>query len=82
MAGVVARGDEAVLGRHLQALQAVGPQEAGLYAALSVRSVRLAREAGRIDDVQAMKMLERLSAVLQPPLEPDPDPGRPPSDER
>lgn len=53
MAGVVARGDVGTLARHLEALEAVGLPERGLYAQLSERSVRLALESGRITGEQA-----------------------------
>ena len=66
MAGVVARGDEGVLGLHLQALRAVGQDQERLYAELSLRSVRLAQEVGRIDERQAQAMRERLQFTPPP----------------
>jgi predicted short-subunit dehydrogenase-like oxidoreductase (DUF2520 family) len=60
MAGVVARGDAGVLQQHLQALDAVGPDERQLYAEISRRSVRLALEAGRISAEQAQAMIPLL----------------------
>ena len=53
MAGVVARGDVGTLGRHLAAFDAVGQPERDLYAQLSLRSVRLALDSGRITEEQA-----------------------------
>lgn len=63
MAGVVARGDAGVLQQHLQALGTVGPDEQRLYAEISLRSVRLAQEAGRISDDQAAAMVTALEAT-------------------
>ena len=67
MAGVVARGDEGVLDLHLRALEVVGRDEERLYAELSLRSVRLALEAGRIDEAKAQAMRERLYQTLARP---------------
>lgn len=61
MAGVAARGDVGTLQAHLQALDAVGPDERELYADLTRRSVRLALESGRITPQQAQAMDEALT---------------------
>jgi predicted short-subunit dehydrogenase-like oxidoreductase (DUF2520 family) len=68
MAGVVARGDLGVLQRHLRALGAAGPQELELYAQISLRSVRAALEAQRIDASQAAAMTELLQRAQTPPI--------------
>ncbi len=64
MAGVVARGDRGILARHLQAFDAVGAPERQLYADLSLRSMRLALDSGRINEEQA-RMMQAL--LLNPP---------------
>lgn len=66
MAGVVARGDVGVLQQHLRALAAAGPDEAALYAQLSLRSVRAALQAHRIDASQAAAMTELLERAQVP----------------
>lgn len=68
MAGVVARGDLGVLQQHLRALGAAGPQELELYAQISLRSVRAALEAQRIDASQAAAMTELLQRAQTPPV--------------
>lgn len=62
MAGVVARGDTGSLAKHLQALGAVGMEAQRLYADLSLRSVQLAQDSGRISADQA----QALQALLAP----------------
>jgi predicted short-subunit dehydrogenase-like oxidoreductase (DUF2520 family) len=62
LAGVVARGDQGVLARHLQALAEVGPAQRQLYADLSLCSLQLARATGRLNDAQAQALQALLSA--------------------
>ena len=60
MAGVVARGDAAVLQRHLQAL-AGQPDTQALYTLLSRRTLALAEEAGRLNPSQRAALASVLS---------------------
>lgn len=62
MAGVAARGDALTLASHLQAMAQAGPDEYGLYAELTRRSVRLALQSGRITETQAQAMCATLDA--------------------
>lgn len=64
MAGVVARGDMAAMQQHLQALAALGPDELGLYAQVSLRSVRLATESGGLEPAQAHAMSQLLQRAM------------------
>lgn len=63
MAGVAARGDAGTLAAHLRALGEAGVAEQRLYADLTRRSIRLARESGRIDEHQAQAMSQLLDAA-------------------
>lgn len=76
MAGAYARGDAGTARRHLDALASPGGAHAPLYRQLARHSVRLAREAGRLDDARAKALLALLA-------EPGPAPeGRSPKEDK
>lgn len=60
MAGVYARGDTGMAGRHLAALRPLGEDVRGFYRMLAERSIRLALAAGRITPERAELMLRLL----------------------
>ena len=61
LTGPIARGDNRTVARHLQALDAVEPELAALYRTLGRRTVELARQAGKIDQAAATRLLQVLS---------------------
>jgi predicted short-subunit dehydrogenase-like oxidoreductase (DUF2520 family) len=63
LSGPVSRGDAGVVGRHLQALDALGPAHGALYRQLSAGQLQLARESGRLQEAQ----LAALQALLDKP---------------
>ncbi|HEY4080606.1 MAG TPA: DUF2520 domain-containing protein [Burkholderiaceae bacterium] len=60
LSGALSRGDVGVVQRHLQALDALGPEHGGFYRELSRRQLSLAQASGRLDN----ETLRRLEAVL------------------
>jgi predicted short-subunit dehydrogenase-like oxidoreductase (DUF2520 family) len=50
VSGPIARGDLGVVQRHLDALEALGPQRAAFYRFLAGPQPALARQAGRLDE--------------------------------
>lgn len=50
VSGPIARGDLGVVQRHLEALEALGPQRAAFYRFLAGPQPALARQAGRLDE--------------------------------
>jgi predicted short-subunit dehydrogenase-like oxidoreductase (DUF2520 family) len=59
LTGPVLRGDLGTLERHLEALERLDPGSARLYRSLSGRALRLARQAGELDD-QSVRRIEGL----------------------
>ncbi len=60
LSGPISRGDAGVVGRHLEALAALGGGHLAIYREFARRQLHLARAAGRLDDAS----LERLAARL------------------
>lgn len=65
LTGPVARGDEATVDAHLEALQADAPQLVPLYAALSTEMARTAVRGGQLDPDTADTLLHLLQQALQ-----------------
>jgi len=67
LTGPVARGDEATVNTHLDALRAHAPHLVPLYAALSTEMARTAVRGGQLDGEAAETLLHRLQEALHPP---------------
>jgi predicted short-subunit dehydrogenase-like oxidoreductase (DUF2520 family) len=61
LTGPISRGDDGVVARHLDALQAWNPQIARIYSALGAAAAELAREQGAADP----EALARIAALLR-----------------
>ena len=61
LTGPIARGDHAVVARHLEALSAWDPEITAVYRALGIAAVDLAREQGEAE----AEALARIEALLQ-----------------
>ena len=64
LTGPIARGDDATVRRHLDALARRLPHLTPAYAAMAVETVRLAVRGGRLSESQARQLLDTLDAAL------------------
>lgn len=78
LTGPIARGDDATVQTHLDALAAETPHLVPLYAALSTEMVRIAVRSGQLTSAQAETLLKTLRNATELP----PDEGIPPAPSR
>lgn len=78
LTGPIARGDNATVQTHLDALAAETPHLVPLYTALSTEMVRIAVRSGQLTSTQAETLLKMLrnATELPPDEEPPPTPSR------
>jgi len=69
LAGPVSRGDAGIVTRHTEALANMGGNHATLYALLTLRAIRLARQRPNADDA-ALDAIARAIAPYVPPVAP------------
>ncbi len=68
LSGPISRGDAGVVAKHLQALEALGPEHVALYRLLAGPQLDMAQATGRCDPDQAARMRSVLGSALDSAL--------------